>query len=340
MTNRKKLDVEKILSTARATLESESKAIGQVSELLNESFLSAVKLILEIPASGRVVVSGMGKAGLIGMKISATLASTGVPSYFLHPAEAVHGDLGRYTRDDLALIVSNSGETEELLRILPFVKSMGCKLIAITRDPNSTLGRHSDATIAIGRLEEAGPHGLAPTSSAAALLAAGDALAMAVLSEQQFSIERFAQCHPGGDIGRSLMEVSEIMRVGDELCIVPETALTREALHQIVITKNRPGAAAIVDTEGVLTGVLTDGDFRRCLDHAESFLDQPASQVMSSNPKTIAPNKLVQDALHLLNTHKIDQVIVVDDKNRPVGLVDIQDLLEVNLKHAPTKPRT
>lgn len=314
------------IEDGRAILRAEAQAILTLSEALDESFHSAVQLILDMPREGRVIVSGMGKAGFIGMKISATLASTGLPSFFLHPAEAVHGDLGRYTKCDVALILSNSGETYEVLRVLPHVKRMGCSTIAITGSAESSLGRHSDVTLAIGKIAEAGPLGVAPTTSTTLMLALGDALAMAVLKNRGLTHEEFAALHPAGNLGRLLMVVSDIMRRGEENCVAPATATVREVIHQITITKGRPGAAAIVDSDGHLVGVFTDGNLRRCLDERLDFLDKPVAGFMSANPKAVRPDQLVQEALRVMTEYRIDQVIVVDSRGTPLGMIDIQDV--------------
>ena len=274
----------------------------------------------------------MGKASFIAMKISATFASTGVPSFFLHPAEAAHGDLGRYSKGDVALLISNSGETAEMLLVIPYIKRIGCPIIAITGNSVSSLASHSDITLSIGKVAEAGPHGLAPTTSTTAMLALADALAMAVFSRQEYSRERFAFYHPGGNLGASLLSVSEVMRKDDENCIVPQTLKTSEVLHRITTTKGRPGAASVVDQNGVLTGVFTDGNLRRCLEQGSDFLHKPIAEVMTRNPKVISAGKLAPEALQLLSQHKIDQIIVIDSANHPVGMVDIQDLVDIGVK--------
>ncbi|MCB0335567.1 MAG: SIS domain-containing protein, partial [Bdellovibrionales bacterium] len=211
---------EQFIKSGKQIMQSEAASIDEVAESLDASFSAAVELILARSKDGHVIVSGMGKAGFVGMKISATLASTGIPSFFLHPAEAVHGDLGRYTENDTALLLSQSGSTDEVLRILPQIKKTGCSIIAITARSDSPLGTQSDVVIQMGAVKEAGPLGLAPTSSAAVMLAIGDALAMTILEVQGFTPEQFAQFHPAGNLGRSLVPVSEIMRTGKKLCIV------------------------------------------------------------------------------------------------------------------------
>ncbi|NDC38666.1 MAG: KpsF/GutQ family sugar-phosphate isomerase [Proteobacteria bacterium] len=316
------------LATARQILALEASAISAISDRLDDDFHAAVCLIRELSPGGRLVLSGMGKAGFIAQKISATFASIGTPSFFLHPAEAIHGDLGRFTKNDVVMILSNSGETPEIARIIPHIKRFGCPIIALTGAPQSTLGSYSDITLSIGALSEAGPHGLAPTTSTTAMLALGDALAMTVYEHHGFSREQFATYHPGGSIGRSLLKVREIMRAGDELCVVPQGLKVKEVLHRISQTKGRPGAAAIVADDGTLVGIFTDGDLRRGLERGGAFLDAPISDFMGREPKVIDGERFVTEALALLSHFKIDQVLVVDSLKKPLGLIDIQDLVE------------
>ncbi|MCB0319186.1 MAG: KpsF/GutQ family sugar-phosphate isomerase, partial [Bdellovibrionales bacterium] len=262
----KKDDTSQVLEYAKEIISLEATAVKTVAEHIDQSFIDAVDLILNMPPEGRVICFGMGKAGLIATKISATLASTATPSFFLHPAEAIHGDLGRFTKYDITLAFSKSGETEEILRVLPFIKRVGAKVIAVTANPNSNLSEHADLTLNIGDTEEVGPLRLAPTTSTTAMLALGDALAMTVLSKRDFTPEQFALNHPGGSLGRSLMKANELMRTGEEHCIVNETEITKTVIHKITITPRRPGAASIVNASGELVGVFTDGNLRRCLD--------------------------------------------------------------------------
>lgn len=318
------------IPAGKQVLEVEAHAIMALAENLNGSFDLAVDAIMSLKQGGRVIVSGMGKAGFIGMKISATLASIGIPSFFLHPAEAVHGDLGRYTSDDIALVFSNSGKTDEILRIVPELKRIACPIISITGLADSPLGKHSDVVLDIGKLTEAGPLGLAPTTSTTVMLALGDALAMAVQEKRGLTREDFARHHPGGALGASLTPVEQIMRQGDEHCIVNENMLTREVLKSITKTPGRPGAASIVDDSGILVAIFTDGDLRRWLDEKDSqFLDSPISEVMTRNPKSISTSALAAEALHIMSKHSIDQIIVVDDENLPVGMIDVQDLVDL-----------
>jgi arabinose-5-phosphate isomerase len=313
---------------AKKVLLTEAKAIEKLADLIDENFDHAVKTILEMPQGGRIVISGMGKASFIAMKFSATLASIGVPSFFLHPSEAVHGDLGRYTKNDISIILSNSGETPEILRMLPHIKEIGCPLISITSSKDSNLAKHSDIVLRIGKQDEVGPLGLAPTTSTTVMLALGDALAMALLNSKEFSLKDFARFHPGGDLGRSLTLVSEIMRTGEENCIVPQTMKTREVIHAISATKGRPGAACVADNKGKLFGIFTDGNLRRCLEEHADFLDHPVSDFATKNPKVIHKDKLVQEALRVMTETKIDQIIVTDDDKSILGLIDIQDLVK------------
>jgi len=316
---------------AKNVLELEGQAVLDLAKNLDENFNAAVSAIMEAAPNAHIIVSGMGKAGFIGMKFSATLASTGVPSFFLHPAEAVHGDLGRYTKKDVAFMLSNSGETEEILKIIPLLKRLGCTIISLTANENSNLAKFSDIVLKIGTTKEAGPLGLAPTTSTTSMLALCDALAMTVLSEQGFSKEQFALYHPGGNLGRLLTPVSAIMRKDDEQCVVSENELTKVVIHQMTITKGKPGAASIVNSSGQLVGIFTDGDFRRCIDQDIFLLEKPVSQIMGKNPKTVKPDILAQEALKILSDNKIDQLIVVDKQNCPVGLLDVQDLIEIGL---------
>lgn len=311
----------------QSILESEANSILKVGGLLDDQFDSAVSLILNRPGSTRVMVSGMGKAGFVSMKFAATLASIGVPAFFLHPADAVHGDLGRCTAEDIVMIFSNSGETPEVLRLIPIVKGIGAKIISITASKDSSLGRYSDVCVSLGKIDEAGPLGLAPTSTTTVMLAVGDAIAMTVVQLKGFTREEFARYHPGGELGRSLMTVGEIMRTGDAHCVISRSVLVKEAIHQITATKGRPGAAAIVDDGGKLIGVFTDGNLRRCLETGVDFLTSPIVNVMSLNPQAVKAVDLAQQIARIMKDTKVDQVIVIDEGKRPIGLVDIQDLL-------------
>lgn len=323
-----------LLRHAREVLSLEAEAIRGLAEGLvgarAEAFSAAVELIMQ--TTGMVVVTGMGKAGLIGAKISATLASTGTPSITLHPAEAVHGDLGRVRANDLVLALSNSGETGEIKSMLAPIRRSGAKLIAIVASQDSTLGKQADIVLELGAPPEACPLGLAPTTSTSAMLALGDALAMVVLARRGFSREDFARYHPGGSLGQRLMRVHEVMRTGAELPLIPAGTPLRRALVTMSKTPGRPGAGLVVEADGALAGIFTDGDLRRLFDTGGlEQLDAPIDATMGKRPKTIDPDALVDDAVRVLRSHHIDQLAVCDASGAPVGLLDIQDLLEVRI---------
>ena len=287
---------------------------------------------LVLASAGQLVVTGMGKAGLVGQKISATLASTGTPSFYLHPAEALHGDLGRLRTGDVLLALSNSGETDEVNAVIPVARKLGAVVIAMTGRPDSTLAGLADTVLHIGRVEEACPLKLAPTASTTAMLALGDALAMVVLDGRGFGREDYAVFHPAGALGRRLMRVEEIMRQGEELPLVPPTMGVREVLITMTRTAGRPGAALVVDGEARLLGIFTDGDLRRLLDSGElERLGSPVADFMGADPKSIHPGALIEEAQRVMQDHHIDQLPVLDDDGHAVGLIDVQDLLDVRL---------
>lgn len=317
------------LERGRAVLAAESRAIEAVGRLLGPSFHEAVERILA--TEGTVVVTGMGKAGLVGAKISATLASTGTPSFFLDPAQALHGDLGRIRRGDLCLALSNSGSSEEIVRLLPHLKRIGVPILAITSGSETLLGHYSDVVLPLGRLDEACPLGLAPTASATAMMALGDALAMVLCAERSFTAEDFALFHPGGDLGRKLVKVREIMRRGEELPLVPEEWNVRAVVARINETPRNPGAAIVVDGEGRLVGFFSDGDLRRQIQRGADLDRLPIRDVMTPRPKVIGAEALVSEAMNVLTQYQIDQVIVVDADERPVGLLDQQDVLAIKI---------
>ena len=306
----------------------EARALETVAERLGESFAEAVRAIYE--CRGRVVVTGMGKAGIIGQKISATLASTGTPSLWLHPAEAAHGDLGRVTEEDVVLALSNSGESEEIKALLPHVATIGAKVIAITGGGESALARHSSVVIDMGKVDEACPLGLAPTASTTAMLAVGDALALAVLKRRKFSKEQYAFYHPAGALGRELLKVSEVMRTGEHnVCVAPGTPV-RKVIAEM--TRVRAGAACVVGKGSKLLGLFTDGDLRRKLEEHESILEFPIEKVMTPGPRvTVRSDELAAEAARKLRKHQFDEAPVVDVRGRCVGILDIQDLLATGL---------
>ncbi len=313
------------LAYARTVLEAESSAILSIRSRLNESFLAALDLLLRCP--GHVVVTGIGKPGFIAQKLSATLASTGVPSIYLHPAEAGHGDLGRVSKDDVVLALSNSGATEELVRLLPSLRRIGAKVVALTGDPRSALARGSDVVLDIGRIDEACPMGLVPTASSAALHALSDALAMTLVKARQFTTEEYAVFHPGGKLGRSVMRVFEVMRAGEANPRVRDTAKLSEAVVVMTNTPGRPGATHVVDAKGQLVGFFTDGDLRRLVERGETRFDARMKDVMGKRPRFVGPEELVLTATAIMRESKVDQLAVVDAEGKPVGLLDVQDLL-------------
>ena len=319
------LDVPQLLKGAREVIEAEAAAVLGLVDQLDGEFARAVHHISR--CRGRVVVTGIGKSGLVGQKISATLASTGTPSLFLHAAEAVHGDLGRLARDDVVVALSNSGQSEEILRLLRPVKSMGVCLIVITADRRSALALHADVAIATGNIVEACPMGLVPTASTTAMMALGDALAMSLFVVRGLGREDYAQYHPGGSLGRKLMRVEELMRRDDANPVVSDTATLRQAMLVMTETPGRPGATSIVDAAGNLVGFFTDGDLRRLLMHARFSVEIPMREVMQKNPKYVAPDQRVADAARLMREHHVDQVPVVAPGGGVLGFLDIQDLL-------------
>ncbi len=315
------------LEEARDVLRAEARAIQALADRLGPEFLDAVQTIRA--CRGHLVVTGMGKAGLVGQKISATFASTGTPSIFLHPAEAYHGDLGRVVREDVVLALSTSGETAEVVRLLPPLRQIGAAILAVTSSRDSTLGRNADLVIELGRIEEACPLGLAPSASTAAILALGDALAFCVLTARGFDREKFAFYHPGGELGRKLMKVSDVMRTGDRNPVVPEDTPLTEAITRI--TRARAGAVSVVDARGRLTGIFTDGDFRRRMGQDPRLISALVRDVMTRSPLTIGPDRLAGEALKILRERKIDELPVVNERGEPVGMLDVQDLLDVGI---------
>jgi len=323
-------DTNPRIERAREVVRLEAQAIAGLEERIDERFAAACEEVLG--CEGHVVVSGMGKAGLVGQKISATLASTGTPSIFLHPGEALHGDLGRIRPQDVVLAMSNSGETDELNALVPAARRIGARVIAMTGNGESTLAQRSDAVLDYGAVEEACPMKLAPTASTTAMLAIGDALAMVVLAERGFDREDYALYHPSGSLGRKLMKISEVMRTGEELPLVASGTTVSDVLIAMTQTPGRPGAALIVEEGDVLAGIFTDGDLRRLLQEGRrEVLDGPVNDVMGREPKSVAPDQLVEEAKRLMQESKVDQVPVVDDAGRAVGLLDVQDLLEIRI---------
>ncbi|MCS3917622.1 KpsF/GutQ family sugar-phosphate isomerase [Fervidibacter sacchari] len=321
-------DIDEIRDLAREVFQIEAEAIRQLSERVGAEFEKAVQILLS--CKGHVVVTGMGKSGAIGRKIAATLSSTGTPALFLHPAEGVHGDLGAITPNDVVLALSYSGETDELLAILPAIKRLGVPLIVLTGNINSTLAKAADVVLDVSVKREACPLNLAPTASAAAMLAMGDALALAAMKARRFTPEDFARLHPAGTLGRRLLlKVKDLMRTGERMARVHHSELTKAAFA--AITKARAGACVVVDDEGKLCGIVTDGDLRRALLKDVNLFHAPVTEVMTKNPKVIHPEALATEALRLMQTHQIDDLPVVDDDGRPIGMLDVQDLLQAGI---------
>ncbi|MBI3329536.1 MAG: KpsF/GutQ family sugar-phosphate isomerase [Nitrospinae bacterium] len=317
------------LAHARRVLELESEAIAQLRDRLDETFLRAVELICQ--CEGRLVVTGIGKSGLIGRKLAATFSSLGVPAFFLHPAEGAHGDLGMVVRGDVLIAVSNSGETEEILRLLPIINNrFGLQLIAITGNPRSTLAKRSDVVLNVQVAQEAGPFGLIPTASIAATLAMGDALAIAVMTRQGFKQGDFALFHPGGQLGRRLgLSVADLMHRDGEVPTVPEDAQLREVILEI--SGKRLGMTCVVDAHGRLRGIITDGDLRRALAGATDLLQVQACVLMTPHPKLVAADILATEALVLMEKYSITSLLIVDEDARPRGVLHIHDLLKAGL---------
>jgi arabinose-5-phosphate isomerase len=316
-----------MLEKAREVLRVEAQAILSLIPRLNGEFTAAVEMILV--CRGRVVVTGMGKSGLVGRKIAATLASTGTPAFFLHPAEGIHGDLGMVTDGDVVLALSNSGETGELLQIMPSLRRIGAKIIALCGSKQSTLVRTADIFLDVQIEKEACPLGLAPTASTTAALAYGDALAVVLQSSRQFSADDFAVFHPGGSLGRRLLlTVGDVMHKDEDNPLINQRRSVREALF--VITDKGLGAVSVVDEHGRMAGILTDGDVRRGLEKGYGFLDRPVEEIMTVSAKLITPEKLAAEALHVMESNKprpITVLPVVDEEKKVVGLLHMTDLV-------------
>lgn len=326
MNNMQSVDAQRILSRAREVMEIEIRGVQKVRDELGEPFVALVRKCLEILHNGgKLVLCGVGKSGHISKKLAATLASTGARAVFLHPVEAMHGDLGVVSPQDLLLAVSYSGETDELLRVLPAVKRMGVPIVGITGKEESRLGTFSDMVVPMPVEREACPFNLAPTTTTTALLALGDALALVLLDCQNFQLSDYAKNHPAGAIGRTItLTVKDCMRTGERCAVVHPQATVREAL--LAMTKARDGAVAIVDGKNQLLGIFTDGDFRRAMTANDQVLQAPIESVMTRNPVAIHQGKMAVEILKLIEHRKIDDVVAVDDQNHFVGMVDIQDL--------------
>ena len=326
-------DTDRTLALARETMKIEADAVNALSLKLGEAFLAAHKLLFDaVAGKGRVVVTGMGKSGHIGGKIASTLASTGTPAFFMHPGEASHGDLGMITAGDVVIAISNSGESDEILKILPQLKRRGTPIIAITGRPNSTLAEAATVHLDAAVEKEACPLNLAPTASTTATLALGDALAVTLLDARGFGEDDYAMHHPGGALGRRLlMHVSDVMVVGERVPKVPAEALLPAAIMEM--SKKGLGMTAVVDANDTLIGVFSDGDLRRALEAHENIREIPVIDVMTRTPKTISPNRLAVEAAELIERHKIGSsgLLVVDENNRLLGAVHVLELMRAGV---------
>ena len=316
------------LKRAKEVITIESNAIKALVGRIDKSFLTAVEIIAQ--CRGRLIISGMGKTGLIGRKIAATLSSTGTPAIFMHSAEAVHGDLGQVIRQDVLLLISQSGETEETTRLVPLIKKIGAKIIAITGNPQSTLAKHSDVVLNVKVQKEGCPLGLAPMASTTATLVMGDALAACLIDRKKFRREDFAFYHPGGSLGRQLLlKVEDIMRTGNRFAKVTGDVNVKDVLLEV--TKARCGSACVIDNKNQVIGIFTDGDLRRHLKEDPELLTKKVKGVMTAKPTTIRLDKLAAEAFEILKEKRIDELPVIDQKGKLAGLVDVQDLLKAGL---------
>ena len=304
------------------TVESEIDTLQKLKSGLDYKALSQALDLMQ-KSTGRIIITGMGKSGHIGKKIAASLASTGTPSFFVHPAEASHGDLGMITENDVVVAISNSGESKELVDILNYCKRFGISLISITKNPDSSLGKAGDVVLLLPNNGEACPLGLAPTSSTTATLVLGDILTVGLIERKGFSKTDFNDRHPGGKLGSILQRVSDLMHRGEEMPVLHETAGMQNVLLEM--TSKRLGCVGFVNNDGILTGMITDGDLRRCL--SARILDEKACNIMTKNPKVVASDMIASEALNIMNTKKITNLFVVDENNKPVGVIHVHDLL-------------
>lgn len=321
-------DAQKHLAMAADVLRTEAEAVSGLITNLGDDFVAAVRLILG--CTGRVVVSGMGKSGHIGNKIAATLASTGTPAFFVHPGEASHGDLGMITADDVAIVLSNSGESPEILAILPILKRMGTRLIALTGNPNSTMARFADIHLYAGAKHEACPLGLAPSASTTAALAMGDALALTLLDARGFSVDDFARSHPGGALGkRLLIRVVDVMHIEDKLPVVAPDAPLVDVLYEM--SSKGLGMTAVTDANNHLLGIYTDGDLRRTLQKGVDIRALSARDVMKQNPHTIQAERLASEAVKYMQDHKVNGLLVIDTEAHLIGALNMHDLFQAGV---------
>lgn len=321
-------NAQKICESGRAVIDIESKMIESLASRIDQKFVDACQLLLS--CKSKVIVMGMGKSGHIAKKIAATFASTGTPAFFIHPGEAKHGDFGMMTADDILVVLSNSGETEEILSILPFIKRLGMHMISLTGNPSSSLAKAATVNIDVSVAKEACPLGLAPTASTTAALVMGDALAVSLLESRGFTAEDFAKSHPGGSLGRRLLlSVDEIMHTGSNIPSVAYDAFLKTAL--VEITQKKLGMTAVVNQDNQLTGIFTDGDLRRALDSNTDIHLTPVHKVMTIAPKIIKPGMLAAEALRLMEKNKITALIVTNENNHPIGVVHLHDILRAGV---------
>ncbi len=318
-----------IIQKGKEVIRIEAEAVANLSESINDQFVKAIEIICE--SKGRVVLTGMGKSGLVARKIVATLNSTGTAAIYLHPTDALHGDLGMVRQEDVVILISKSGNTEEIANLLPMFKRLGVQMIAMCGNENSRLAHECDAFLNISVKEEACPHDLAPTASTTATLAMGDALSVALLQKRNFTIEDFAFLHPGGSLGKRLsLKISEIMIKGDRIPVVEENTPLKDVI--IEITSKRLGTTCVINEAGILTGIITDGDLRRLLEKTLDMKDLKAKDVMTQKPKVLKENYLASFALQQMENFKITTLIIIDNENKPAGIVHLHDLINLGLQ--------
>jgi arabinose-5-phosphate isomerase len=330
-----KIETEKdVIEIGKRVIRIEANAVAELEDRIDENFAEVVDLILRL--TGRVVITGVGKSGIIARKIVATMNSTGTPALYLHPADAVHGDLGVVRKEDVVICISKSGNTVEVLRLIPIFKRIGVPVISMVGNLNSQLARLSDYVLNVSVKEEACPYNLAPTASTTATLAMGDALSIALLEKRNFTVENFALFHPGGNLGkRLLLKVEELMVSGKDVPIVRTSTPMKETI--IEMTSKRLGATCVVDDNGKLVGIITDGDLRRLLQRTENVFGLTAGEVMTRNPKTIKKDALAVVALQEMEHYNITQLVVIDDERFPIGMIHIHDLVKAGLSSSETE---
>ena len=321
---------EAVLHQAKRVLKIEAEAIQTLGGKIDDNFVKAVDLLDQ--CRGKVIVIGIGKSGIVSQKLASTFACTGTPAFFLHPSEGIHGDIGMMSKGDVVLVLSNSGETQEIIQLLPLIKRWGIPLIVMTGNPHSVLARSGDVVLDTGVKEEACPLGLVPTASTTATLALGDALALALLEKKGFKEDDFAMLHPGGTLGRKLLlRVEDLMHKGNEIPLIQEDTLMKEGLLEM--TSKRLGVTGVCDKEGKLVGIITDGDLRRALEREDDLLNQKASKIMTKNPKSIAKDDLAAKALHKMEEFSITSLFILSEgvSCRPIGIIHMHDLLKAGV---------